>query len=149
MQVAESVRGMFSERPEVAFILDVAPQLPSLWIDPDRLQQVLFNLINNAIKFTPSGAITLQAVMQATNMLKIAVSDTGIGIQAEDLERIFEKFHQVRQGNPDNETVRGTGLGLTICRQIVQHYGGVIWTTSEPGQGSTFHVTLPITRGEA
>ena len=143
-QVADAVRGMFSDRPDVAFLLDIAPHLPDIRIDQDRLQQVLCNLINNAVKFTASGSVTLSAAMRENGMLHIAVSDTGIGIPAEDLERVFEKFHQVGQKNAGVGVSRGTGLGLTICRQIVQHYDGSIWVESEPGRGSTFHVTLPV-----
>lgn len=143
-QVADAVRGMFSECTQVTFQVDIADNLPEMWIDQDRLQQVLCNLINNAVKFTPAGSITLQAAMRGDATLHIAVIDTGIGIPPEDLERVFEKFHQVGQQHAGIGVGRGTGLGLTICRQIVQHYGGVIWVESEPGQGSAFHVTLPV-----
>lgn len=145
-QVADSVRGMFSDRPNVDFIVDIAPRLPEIRIDQDRLQQVLCNLINNAVKFTTAGAVTLRAFMRGATTLHLAVSDTGIGIPVNELERIFEKFHQVGQKPAGAGVSRGTGLGLTICRQIVQHYGGSIWVESESGQGSTFHVTLPVVR---
>ena len=142
-QVAEAMAGMLSDRPELAFALDLAPGLPRLWIDADRLQQVLLNLVGNAVKFTPAGTITLRVRPGVGRQLRLAVSDTGIGIRAEDIERIFEKFHQAgHDANADRP--RGTGLGLTICRQIVQHYGGAIWAESTPGQGSTFHITLPL-----
>lgn len=143
-QVTDAVRGMFSEHPGVAFVLDVASDLPNLCIDPDRMLQVLLNLIGNAIKFTLSGTITLRVAMQTENILGISVADTGIGIRSEDLERIFEKFHQVHQGNTVFEQAKGTGLGLTICRQIVRHYGGAIWAESDPGGGSVFRITLPV-----
>lgn len=145
-QVADAVQGMFSERPGLAFVLDLAPGLPELWIDPDRMQQVLFNLVGNAVKFTPAGSITLHVSPETDRSLHLAVSDTGIGIAPQDLERIFDKFHQVQQNPATVDQPRGTGLGLTICRQIVQHYGGAIWAESEPGQGSTFHITLPVAR---
>jgi PAS domain S-box-containing protein len=144
-QVADAVQGMFSERPQTRLVVDAAPDLPTLRIDPDRLQQVLINLINNAVKFTPSGTVTLRAAMHDADTLGIAVSDTGIGIAAEELERIFEKFHQVQPVAAVGDQTKGTGLGLTICRQIVQHYNGSIWAESEPGRGSTFHITLPVT----
>ena len=143
-QVADAVQGMFSERPELAFVLDLEPDLPAVWIDPDRLQQVLFNLVGNAVKFTPAGSVTLHVSKESGNSLHLAVSDTGIGIEAQDLERIFEKFHQVQQSPATVDQPRGTGLGLTICRQIVQHYGGTIWAESEPGHGSTFQISLPL-----
>lgn len=147
-QVADAVQGMFAEHPDVRLRLDVAPQLPSLWLDPDRLQQVLFNLINNAVKFTPSGSITIRAYQPDERTLSIAVSDTGIGIAPEELERIFEKFHQVQRHDGTIDPCPGTGLGLTICRQIVEHYGGAIWAESEPGRGSTLHVALPVPQGK-
>jgi PAS domain S-box-containing protein len=146
-QVADAVEGLFSERPETRLVLEVAPNLPRLWIDPDRLQQVLINLVNNAVKFTPAGKVILRASLQDARTLAIAVSDTGIGIADGELERIFEKFHQVQQSVSADDQSRGTGLGLTICRQIVQHYGGSIWAESEPGRGSTFHITLPVMDG--
>jgi PAS domain S-box-containing protein len=147
-QVADAVQGMFSERPELTFILDLEPDLPPVWIDPDRLQQVLFNLVGNAVKFTPAGSITLRVSKESARSLHLVLSDTGIGIEAQDLERIFEKFHQVQQSPATADQPRGTGLGLTICRQIVQHYGGTIRAESEPGQGSTFQISLPL-GGEA
>lgn len=144
-QVADAVQGMFAEQPATRLVLEVAPDLPRLWIDADRLQQVLINLINNAVKFTPSGTVTLRARLRDPQTLVIEVSDTGIGIADGELERIFEKFHQVQQCGGGDDKNRGTGLGLTICRQIVQHYGGAIWAESESGRGSTFHITLPVT----
>jgi signal transduction histidine kinase/DNA-binding response OmpR family regulator len=111
--------------------------------DPSRLRQVLINLLNNALKFTERGEVNLwvkrDSVDQESTRLHFIVEDTGIGIPAEKQARIFEAFAQV-----DGSTTRhfgGTGLGLTICRQLVEMMGGQIWVASTPGQGSAFHFT--------
>jgi signal transduction histidine kinase len=123
--------------------VDVEDGLPVLQADPDQLIQVLSNLLQNAVKFTPTGSVHL-SVRREDNALLVAVRDTGIGIPAGQLESIFDKFHQVRHGDTVDDTSKGTGLGLAICRQIVRHYGGHIWAESQPGQGSIFSVRLPL-----
>jgi signal transduction histidine kinase len=146
----------------------VAPDLPPLQADPVRFKQILFNLLSNAVKFTPeSGTITVTArkVDQSTGQgvdssrpvdrltsrpidtngewLEIAVTDTGVGIRAEDLPRLFQEFVQL-------ETIRdtrqeGTGLGLALTKQLVELHGGRIWAESEgKDKGSTFTVCLPL-----
>jgi len=106
--------------------------------DPDRLFQVFSNLIGNAIKFTPEqGRIELR-VVQRGDWLEFSVSDTGPGITIEDQAHLFDRFWQSRQHRH-----QGTGLGLYICRGIVEAHGGRIWVESEPGKGSTFRFTLP------
>ncbi|MGQ9865922.1 MAG: PAS domain-containing sensor histidine kinase [Pseudanabaenaceae cyanobacterium] len=114
---------------------------PLIWGDRDRLVQVLVNLLSNAIKFTEMGQITCR-VQEGPQGVQIAVVDTGEGIAPADCARIFEKFEQVQTvqaGKP-----KGTGLGLPICRQIIEHHGGQIWVESTVGQGSTFWVALPL-----
>ena len=142
-QCADSLAGLLAQRPELQFRLDVADDLPPLVIDPDQLIQVLSNLLQNAVKFTRAGEVGL-SVRRDGEALLLAVRDTGIGIPAEQLDSIFDKFHQVRQGDTVDDTVKGTGLGLAICRQIVRHYGGSIRVESEPGRGSAFTVRLPL-----
>lgn len=121
--------------------IDVDPELPSVWVDITRIRQVLFNLINNATRFTESGSITVSAYCIG-HEIAIAVADTGIGIPEPELNRIFDPFHQIdtdlrrRQG--------GAGLGLAISRQFVKLHHGRIWAESQPGQGSTFTFALPI-----
>ena len=105
--------------------------------DPDRLGQVLYNFINNAIKFTEQGSITIY-YETIDNMLKVCVKDTGIGISKENQERIFERFIKA------NTFKQGTGLGLTISKTIVEHLGGTIGVDSEEGKGATFWFTLPL-----
>jgi signal transduction histidine kinase len=124
-------------------IVELEPHLPPVSGDRDRLIQVVLNLISNAVKFTPDGSITIVAwhdVSAAT--VQVAVSDTGIGIAEEDQAKVFEPFGQARDTLPDRP--RGTGLGLPICREIVEHHGGRLWLMSRPGAGSTFQFTLPI-----
>jgi len=119
----------------------IPEDFPLIEGDQVRLEQVLTNLVHNALKFTPSGG---QVVIQGEdlgNWVKITVSDTGIGIPTEELERIFDRFYQVDSGS--TRPYRGTGLGLTICKHIVEHHQGRIWAESGPGQGSRFHFVLP------
>ena len=112
-------------------------------VDRDRLMQVLMNLLSNAIKFTGEGGqISVQVLGQGDPAgVLVSVDDTGVGIPAEDLGLIFERFH--RSGDVLTSKVEGTGLGLAICRQIVEHYGGRIWAESEVGKGSRFLFFLP------
>jgi PAS domain S-box-containing protein len=138
-----AVSALFAAKPQVRLELDIAPDLPDIVIDPDRLVQVLINLLNNAAKFTAQGLVRLSADCSESGWLRVRVTDTGIGIPPGEIERIFEKFHQVHTGDTMFSTSQGTGLGLAISRQIVEHYGGLIWADSEPGRGSAFTCTLP------
>jgi len=132
-------------RKGLKLLCDVPRDLPGILGDRDRLVQVLLNLLGNAVKFTTVGTISLEAVRE-TDLIRITVRDTGPGIVPADLERIFEKFKQA--GDTLTEKPKGTGLGLSICRQIVEHHGGRIWVESQPGGGSSFIFTLPLTPGE-
>ncbi len=114
----------------------------NVWADPDRVLQMLSNLISNAIKFSPAGTeIHLRARRLDENEAEIQVRDQGRGIPEDKLESIFERFHQVDAS--DSRTMGGTGLGLAICRSIVSQHGGRIWATSTLGKGSIFRFTLP------
>jgi len=114
----------------------------TVWADQDRILQTLTNLISNAIKFSPAGSqIELTARNVDENEAIIEITDQGRGIPADKLEHIFERFHQVDAS--DSRAMGGTGLGLAICRSIVTQHGGRIWASSQPGQGTTFHFTLP------
>ncbi|MBE7940363.1 MULTISPECIES: ATP-binding protein [Ramlibacter] len=110
--------------------------------DGQRLRQVLTNLLGNAVKFTPSGRITLQAGVVAGERLRIAVRDTGIGISPADQARLFKRFTQVEAGSTRRHG--GTGLGLAISRELARLMGGDITVESEPGQGATFTLDLPL-----
>ncbi|NDY55310.1 PAS domain S-box protein [Desulfovibrio sulfodismutans] len=129
------------EGKDVRMVRCLDEGLPSIQGDRDRIIQVLVNLISNAVKFTDHGTIGLCAVSQ-DEFLRISVSDTGIGIHKKDFEKIFEKFNQVRGGITDRP--KGTGLGLPICKHIVESHGGRIWFESTPGKGSIFTFTLPL-----
>jgi signal transduction histidine kinase len=124
-------------------LVEIEPGLPTITGDRDRLIQVVINLISNAVKFTPEGAITIVAWHDvADGVVQVAVSDTGIGIAAGDQATVFEPFAQATDGASRN--VQGTGLGLPICREIVEHHGGRLWLESRLGAGSTFQFTLPV-----
>ena len=141
--VVNTTHGMFEQKPKVELRLDIQPDLPTVIGDADHLLQVLANLINNAVKFTDSGRVTVQAFVNTEGLIQIEVSDTGIGFPPEDAEVIFDKFQQAKQGDTLQDRPKGTGLGLAICREIVSRHGGRVWAQSRPGQGSTFALTLP------
>ncbi len=126
-------------------IVEVEADLPYTVGDRDRLIQVVINLISNAVKFTDQGSVTCRARREEGHLL-ISVTDTGLGIAPQHHERVFEQFVQV--GDTLTDKPKGTGLGLPICKHIVEHHGGHIWVESELGRGSTFSFTLPI-RSEA
>lgn len=138
-ECARTYGPLIAER-QLTFKQEIEPALPAIFGDRDRLQQVVSNLLNNAMKFTQHGQITLSARVER-ELIEVSVRDTGIGIPTHDLERIFEKFQQV--GDTLTDKPRGTGLGLTICRDIVTHHGGTLWVTSELGVGSIFSFSIP------
>jgi signal transduction histidine kinase len=111
--------------------------------DERRIRQVIFNLLSNAVKFTPAGGLVDVAAAQANGEVRVSVADTGPGIAAEDLDRIFEEFQQTEAGAREQE---GTGLGLALSKCFVEMHGGRIWCDSEIGKGSTFVFTLPAGR---
>jgi DNA-binding response OmpR family regulator/anti-sigma regulatory factor (Ser/Thr protein kinase) len=125
----------------LALVRDVAADLPPVAGDADRLLQVVINLISNAVKFTATGSVTCRARLQDDG-IAVSVIDTGMGIAAADQPKVFEKFKQV--GDTLTDKPKGTGLGLPICREIVEHHGGHIWVESEPGKGSTFSFVVPV-----
>jgi len=141
---AAMMRGLARDK-HVGFELGVDDKIPFVDGDPDRVLEVLINLIDNAIKFTPAdGAITVQARLIPTDpdFICVSVSDTGCGIKPEARNLIFERLYQ----DPDaiDNSRKGLGLGLFIARELVRLHGGRIWVVSEPGQGSTFSFTLPL-----
>ncbi|MFL5805070.1 MAG: sensor histidine kinase [Roseiflexaceae bacterium] len=140
-------------------IVDLPAELPPVQADPDRLDQVLTNLVGNAIKYSPAGGcvrISAQvwdrrgpgATANGHSWLRIVVCDQGLGLPPDSLEQIFERFYRVQ--DDARFSIRGTGLGLAICKEIVQVHGGSIWAESDgPGQGSTFSFTLPAAQEQA
>jgi signal transduction histidine kinase/DNA-binding response OmpR family regulator len=129
------------EAKKLNMIREIEPDLPLVTGDQDRLIQVVINLISNAVKFTDTGSITC-SVQQRDSELLVSVKDSGIGIAVADQPKVFEKFKQV--GDTLTDKPKGTGLGLPICKEIVEYHGGRIWVESAPGEGSTFSFTLPI-----
>ena len=109
--------------------------------DERRVRQVIFNLLSNAVKFTPEGGHVDVSTTRVNGEVRVSVADTGPGIAAEDLERIFEEFQQTEAGLEQRE---GTGLGLALSKRLVELHGGRIWVDSELGDGSTFVFTLPV-----
>ena len=121
----------------------VPSDLPLVNADEDKLIQVVINLISNAVKFTDTGKVEIDAY-QDKDQIIVEIQDTGIGIAEEDHYKVFEKFRQA--GDTLTDKPKGTGLGLPICREIIEHHGGIIWMTSEPGVGSTFYFSIPVLR---
>ena len=129
-----------AKRAGLTFNLECSTDLPPVLADATRIQQVLVNLLHNAIKFTPSdGKVTVSAIQQG-QAVRFAVADSGIGIDSDDLPRIFERFYKVDR----SRATSGTGLGLAIARHLVEAHDGRIWVESEVGRGSTFYFTLPL-----
>ncbi len=139
----QSQRGHLAGKKQLKLLTEVAVELPVLFVDPDRLEQVLINLLSNAIKFTDRGHILVRAFPTDEGWLHVEVQDTGPGIPADELSKIFDKFHQARARDTLVEKPAGTGLGLTICREIVEHYHGRIWVESQVDVGSSFFLELP------
>lgn len=128
-------------RAQVTLRIDGATDLPFVYVDGGRVEQVLTNLIHNAIKFTPAGgAIRVTAATGDGQTLTVKVVDTGVGIAPEDLPRIFERFYKADRARSGG----GTGLGLAIAKHIIQAHGGRIWVESRLGKGSAFFFTLPL-----
>ncbi|HEV2073439.1 MAG TPA: ATP-binding protein [Thermomicrobiales bacterium] len=133
------------DRAELSFVVNVEDDLPQVEIDARRMEQVLLNLIHNAIKFTPAGGEIVISVWRKKGEIAVEVRDTGIGIAPEELDRLFERFYKSDRARHSV----GTGLGLAIAKNIVQLHGGEITVSSAPGEGSTFTFTLPIRRKRA
>lgn len=128
-----------AERMGIVLSYDAPEDLPRILADPTRVSQVFINLIQNAIKFTPSGGHIHIGAQAAGSKVLFSVKDDGMGITKNDRGRIFERFYKVDRARSGG----GTGLGLSICKHIVEKHGGHIWVESEVGQGSTFYFSLP------
>jgi signal transduction histidine kinase/CheY-like chemotaxis protein len=145
IQSAVSDYAPLVEQRGLALAVDLPPGLPPAEADATRVRQVLLNLLNNALRFTDQGGITVKAGLADDRAaIVISVADTGVGIAPEDAQRIFEPF--VRVGDPERYQSAGSGLGLTISRRFVELHGGRMWVESALGTGSIFRFTLPIAR---
>ncbi len=142
--VIETIVGHWrSRQPHHKLVTDISPGLPPVRADRTRVEHVLDNLIDNAIKYSPRDTRVLVSARQGNGHAIVAVADQGIGISKDDVERLFQPFSRVESrlaGTP----VRGIGLGLVVCRRLVEAHGGKIWVESEVGKGSTFYFTLPV-----
>ena len=114
----------------------------TVFADEAKVRQMLLNLLSNAIKFTPEDGRVTVGSRAENGMLFMSVSDTGVGVPLEDQRRIFDEFEQLESGKA--MTHSGTGLGLALTRRLAELHGGRVWVESEPGQGSCFHVVLPL-----
>ncbi len=133
--------------PNVRLVLDAANEVPSVRADPSQLQQVLGNLVDNAVKYSPRGGEVRVRIEGTGNSVRFSVSDSGLGIPAAEQRRIFEKFYRL---DPNmTRGIGGTGLGLYISRELVRRFDGRIWVESTEGEGSTFHVELPAATAAA
>ena len=150
IEAASNATRALSAKKTLRVDIGLEPDLPTIWGDRDKLVQVVTNLLSNAIKFTPEGGkIRIGAEVirgsepdDGSDVIRVSVSDTGIGIAPEEYQTVFEKFKQA--GDTLTDKPKGSGLGLPICKEIVEHYGGRIWVESELGKGSTFYFTLPV-----
>jgi signal transduction histidine kinase len=148
-EINKVIKGTVDGQKEVASAkglylkMEADEKMPMVPFDKDRLIQVMNNLLNNAIKFTRTGGITVTtAGRPEQNHVLVTVKDTGKGISQENISKLFEKFQQIEPAGENEEG--GTGLGLAICRQIVEKHGGKIWVESKTGDGTSFIFTLPI-----
>jgi two-component system phosphate regulon sensor histidine kinase PhoR len=129
-----------AERAGLELSLDCPSDLPAVFADPDRISQVLINLIHNAVKFTPPGGKITVSAYQDREQIVFYVRDTGVGIAKKDLDRIFERFYKADRARAGG----GTGLGLSIARHMIESHGGSIWAESEEQVGSTFYFSMPV-----
>ena len=142
-EILRSAVSMHSERASrggIALALDTEPEEITITADERRVRQIVFNLVSNAVKFTPTGGRVDISALAQDGQVEVAVTDTGPGIRPEELETIFEEFEQAAGG----KQVEGTGLGLPLSRKLVELHGGRLSVESEPGKGSTFRFTLPV-----
>lgn len=135
----------YAEDYQQTFVYDVPEDLPSVWGNPDRTQQVLIVLLDNAFKYTPEGGVVTLSACAEGDVVRVRVRDTGVGIPAADLPHVFDRFYKVDKSHHS----KGTGLGLAIAYEIMKHLGEEMSVTSEPGQGSCFTFTLHIAQGAA
>lgn len=129
------------ERAGLRFLVDCPPLDAAVFIDREMWEKIVLNLLSNAFKFTLSGEIAIRLRAERGQAV-LSVSDTGTGIPAQEMPRLFERFHRIAEAQ--GRTYEGTGIGLALVQELVKLHGGTIWAESEPGQGSTFHVAIPL-----
>ncbi len=139
-EVGDITEGAFKEKTNVRFHLEVDENLPPIHSDREKVKQVLINLVTNALKFTDRGDVTLR-IRHADDSFLMSVQDTGVGIPADEVDKIFDKFYQIRRASPSS--VKGTGLGLSICEMFAELLGASLNVDSVVGVGSTFTLCAP------
>jgi signal transduction histidine kinase len=137
--VADRIRHQSSTH---RFSIDLPKNLPIVQADELRLERILHNLLENAVKYSPNGGVIRIFARMEEERLVIGVSDQGIGISLHDQAKLFAPFSRLEDQRLTG--VKGAGLGLLVCRRLVEAHGGRIWVESEPGRGSTFYFTLPL-----
>lgn len=145
LDLFSALRGMFRpivEGSAVDLIFEEPAGLPQLYTDDKKLAQILRNFISNALKFTPRGEVRVCARLEGSDRVRFSVSDTGIGIAADLHDVLFEDFNQI--DSPLQKRLRGTGLGLSLCKRFAELLGGEVGMESSPGVGSSFFVTIPL-----
>ncbi len=140
---ASVVEGFRSQTDKHSFVLDFPPEFPPVFGDEERLRQVLNNLVSNAIKYAPQGGEIRVGGWSGEQQATVYVADQGIGIPAGEQGKLFQRFYRVDSSL--RRSTQGAGLGLYLCRSIVEAHGGRIWLRSEPGKGTTVLLTLPVT----
>jgi PAS domain S-box-containing protein len=145
--LSEAIARAGTSTANVEFHSDLDPRLPIVTGDRDRLIQVVSNLVNNAVKYSPDGGKVTLSTRGEGGFALVSVTDTGLGIPPDEIGHVFERFRRVRSGAA--QSIPGTGLGLTIVKQIVEMHGGKIWVESAVGHGSAFHFTIPLAAEEA
>jgi signal transduction histidine kinase len=145
----EEVRAVMrplAEQQNVSIAISIEPPLDVVTLDVQKFKQVLYNLVSNAVKFTPAGGlVTISAAAVDQSQFALTVADSGIGIKAEDMARLFTEFEQLEDGRRHG----GTGLGLALTRRLVELHGGSISVASEFGKGSSFTLVLPYRAGSS
>lgn len=144
--IKEAVDDAQPRAPSHKIILNLRNRLPRVSVDSRRIRQVMDTIIDNAIKYSREGTEVVVSAQRAGRELLISVADKGIGIPPKDLERVFDWMYRIEH-RPTVE-IGGIGLGVTICKRLVEAHGGRIWVESEMGKGSTFYFTLPLTTEE-
>ena len=138
--IADDMKAMVTSNGQ-SLVMTISPSLSPVWADEERLRQIVLNLLINASKFTPEGGrITLRAKEEDSNLV-VEVEDTGPGIPQEEQKQLFQPYHRQI---PDREHLSGLGLGLALCKYLVELHGGKIWVQSEIGKGSTFGFSIPL-----
>jgi signal transduction histidine kinase len=143
-EILKEITALMNEKAEeqgIALQLELGPDLPMIQADPRSMEEVLTNLVSNAINYSPDGGTVTVSALSHGEYLEVRVTDTGIGIAQEEIPRIFDKFYRVK--HPETRKVVGSGLGLSIVKGIIEAHRGSVEVESEPGVGTTFRVLLP------